>query len=171
MRTSRLVLRPLRKDDSAALAKYGTNKKVAALMWETVPYPFTEDKALQFIEESQKEARKKLPAFLDFAIEYQREAIGVATLKNIEFSHRASLRYWIGEPFWGKGIMTEVIKEITKFGLQKLKLRRIRVAVREGNTASQRVLEKAGYEKEGVLHKDIKEGAKFFDKHIYAKVR
>jgi RimJ/RimL family protein N-acetyltransferase len=67
--------------------------------------------------------------------------------------------------------MTEAVKLITKFGFEKLKLKRIEAFVFTFNKASKRVLEKAGYKLEGILRKNSKKGNKFFDDYLFAKIR
>ncbi len=63
----------------------------------------------------------------------------------------ADIAYHFSRPFWGQGIATEVVKKVTAFGLDELKLKRIQGLVRIENVASIRVLEKNGFVKEGVL--------------------
>jgi len=67
--------------------------------------------------------------------------------------------------------MTKAVKEITKFGFEKLKLRRIYAYVFTYNIASKRVLEKAGYKCEGILKKDFKKDNKCIDAYLLAKVK
>ena len=64
----------------------------------------------------------------------------------------AEISYHFGRSFWGYGVATEVVEKVTSFGLENLKLLRIQGLVRVENTASIHVLEKNGYNKEGVLH-------------------
>jgi len=67
--------------------------------------------------------------------------------------------------------MTQAVKLVTKFGFEKLKLRRIYAYIFSFNKASMRVLEKNGYKLEGILKKDTKKDNKFLDCYLFAKVK
>ncbi|MGB5228245.1 MAG: GNAT family protein, partial [Eudoraea sp.] len=82
----------------------------------------------------------------------------------------AEIGYWIGEPYWGKGIATKAIKLITKYGFEDLKLVRIYAGVFEFNMVSMKVLENNGYKKEGVFKKAVFKNSNFFDEHRYFKL-
>lgn len=79
--------------------------------------------------------------------------------------------YWLGQKYWGGGIMTDAVKDITSFGFKDLKLRRIYAKVYPFNKGSMRVLEKNGFKLEGIAKKETKKENKFIDAHIFAKVR
>ena len=96
--------------------------------------------------------------------------IGFQTLTD-DFRHSAALGYWLGKPFWGRGIMTNAVKATTAYGFETLGLIRIYARVHKGNDASARVLEKAGYELEGLLRKaTLKQGVPI-DHYLYAILR
>ena len=84
---------------------------------------------------------------LGFAIEVDGEAGGGIALhpQRNESRRSAEIGYWLGESFWGRGIMTEAVQALTEYGLQQLGLARIYAGIFESNPASCRVLEKAGY--------------------------
>jgi [ribosomal protein S5]-alanine N-acetyltransferase len=67
--------------------------------------------------------------------------------------------------------MTEVVKEIIRYGFNELALRRIYAFVFPDNKASMRVLEKAGFIFEGILRKNVKKGDKLIDEYLFAKVK
>ena len=76
--------------------------------------------------------------------------IGVSIGTDIErFS--AEVGYWLGEPFWGRGIASEALAMFSQDVFQRLNLLRLFAVAAAANVASARVLEKAGYHKEGVL--------------------
>ena len=85
-------------------------------------------------------------------------AIGLET-READYRHSAELGYWLGKPFWGRGIMTGAVRLLVVYGFEGLGLLRIDAHVKSGNPASARVLEKAGFRREGVLRKAaLKEG-------------
>jgi len=117
-----------------------------------------------------KEARKKQPRMFLLAIVIDGELAGCIGFESID-KHKAELGFWLGEEYWGQGIMTQAIRLFTRYGMDRFGLRRVYAYVFPFNRASMKVLEKAGYKKEGVLRKDFEKNGKFSDFHIYAKVR
>ncbi len=76
-------------------------------------------------------------------------------------SHKDEIGYWLGKPFWNKGIMTDVIKKICSIGFNNFNLIRIEATVFTYNIPSKKVLEKAGFMPEGTLRKFYKKDQKF----------
>ncbi len=96
--------------------------------------------------------------------------IGFQTFTD-ELRHSAAIGYWLGRPFWGRGVVTSAVMAMTAYGFESLGFLRIYARVYRGNDASTRVLEKAGYKQEGLLRKAIlKEGAPT-DYYVYAILR
>ena len=83
----------------------------------------------------------------------------------------AEIGYWIGEPFWGRGIMTDVLRGVTDWCLEHFQLTRIYALPFAENAASCRVLGKAGYVCEGRLRKSAIKDGKVVDQFMYAFVR
>jgi len=85
--------------------------------------------------------------------------------------HRtAEIGYWLGEPFWNKGIITIAVGLITEFGFNELDLIRIHTGIFEYNIGSMKVLEKNGYKKDGVFEKNITKNGKIVNEHRYSKI-
>ena len=85
--------------------------------------------------------------------------------------HSAELGYWLGEPYWGRGVMTEAVVAVTTYGLEQLGLVRIFATPFEWNLASCRVLEKGGYTLEGRHQKAVTKDGQTIDELMYAVVR
>ena len=109
----------------------------------------------------------------NFAIEYKGREAGIIGLIGRTNEERlcAEVGYWLGEPFWGKGIATQALQSVTRFGFEELNLLRIFAGVFEFNKASMRVLEKCGYQLEGILRKAVIKNGVVCDKYLYAQVR
>ena len=76
--------------------------------------------------------------------------IGVIIGTDVErFS--AEVGYWLGEPFWGRGIVTEALNLFSQDVFERLNLLRLFAVASAANVGSARVLEKAGYQQEGVM--------------------
>ena len=84
--------------------------------------------------------------------------------------YTAELGYWLAEPFWNKGIMTEVVSRFSDYAFEEFELNRIFAEPYTGNTASMRVLEKAGFVLEGTLRANVFKDGKVLDQFLYAKI-
>ncbi len=165
------IVRTYQKNDAESIAKNANNRKIAKNLTDSFPHPYTIEAAKNWINKNQKLIRRKDPNQLSFAIEIDGEAAGGIGFSNIEKNHKAMLGYWLGEKYWGRGVMTKVVKEMTKYGFNRLKLKKISAEVFLFNKASMKVLEKAGYKKEGFLKKEEKKGEKYLDVYLYAKTK
>jgi RimJ/RimL family protein N-acetyltransferase len=158
-------IRSYEKTDLTALIKYANNFNVYKWLKDSFPYPYTEDDAIAWLSKCIEQDPET-----NFAIADDKELIGAIGLKFFDdvFIHNAEIGYWIGEPFWGKKIITNAVKEMTKFGFNHFNVNRIFANVFEGNPASARVLEKCGYSLEGILKKAVFKEGKFLNQFIYA---
>ncbi|MFO0848834.1 MAG: GNAT family protein [Gemmataceae bacterium] len=84
---------------------------------------------------------------------------------------RMDLGYWLAEPFWGRGIVTEAARVFVPFLFATYPVERLQSRVFEGNPASGRVLEKAGLTYEGTLRKGLKVKGRFRDVRMYSRLR
>ncbi|MBV6652495.1 MAG: GNAT family N-acetyltransferase [Mameliella sp.] len=143
-------LRRLQEKDAKGLARYANNPKIAANLMDRFPEPYTEAKAKAFIVYAQDAETESV-----FGIELNGEVIGVISLlfKPDIYAVSAELGYWIGEPYWGKGIIKEALRLIVKHAFKDLKHSRVFANVFHTNAASQKALEKTGFVLEGVAHK------------------
>ncbi len=108
-----------------------------------------------------------------FCIEVENQAaggIGITLGSDVE-RISAEIGYWLGEEFWRRGIVTEALKAVTLFAMDTYSLSRVFATPYEWNTASCRVLEKAGFVFEGRLRKSIIKDGKIADKLLYAVIR
>lgn len=110
-------------------------------------------------------------AFFVFETETGRLAGGIS-LGNIRHgvAKNANIGYWMGERFAGKGLMTEAIGLVAHFAFETLRLHRLEAACIPQNTRSIRVLEKAGFEREGLLRSYLKINGTWQDHLLYALI-
>ena len=87
------------------------------------------------------------------------------------YKKTAEIGYWIGEPFWNKGIATKTVNIITNYGFDQFNFVRIHTGVFEFNMASMRVLEKAGYKKDGLFEKAVIKNGQIWNEHRYSKIK
>jgi len=163
-----IILRRLTKNDRSALAVLANNKKIWDNVRDLLPFPYTENDALDFIRMTMEE---EIP--MTFAIEYEGRLCGVIGLSpQVDvYKKTAEIGYWIGEPFWNKGIATTAVRLMTSYGLQSLDFVRIHTGVFEYNIGSMRVLEKNGYTKDGIFKKSIFKNDQIWDEHRYSIIK
>jgi len=87
------------------------------------------------------------------------------------YRRSAELGYWLGEPFWGRGIMTAAVETMCREGFAAWDIVRIHAEAFARNAASRRVLEKAGFALEGTLRRSVYKNGEMLDSCIYALVR
>jgi [ribosomal protein S5]-alanine N-acetyltransferase len=163
---SEYKLRNWQKSDQNSLVKYADNIKIWLKVDDIFPHPYTSRDAKFWINNS---AHSKT----DFAITAEEEAIGGIGLRlqtNI-YRRSAELGYWLGEPFWGRGIATKAVRTMVQYAFQNFDLVRIYALVFERNPASMRVLEKNEFKREARLEKHITKDGSTFDAFLYALIR
>lgn len=160
------VIRPWQSGDEYTFVKYANNRNVWINLRDSFPWPYTLDDARTWIEV----ARGMDTAF---AIAVEAEAIGGISFQVQPDVHAisAELGYWLGEPFWGRGIATQAVRTIAGYAFAHHDIFRLFATVFEWNPASARVLEKAGFQYEGRLRKSVRKDGKIIDQLLYAKIK
>ncbi len=164
MDSKAIRIRKLVASDKSQLAKLANNHNISNNLRDYFPNPYNEEDAKSFIKMTIQQ-----DPIVSFGIEFRGELCGVISLMLQDDMYRksAEIGYWLGEPYWGKGITTNAVGQITKYGFEKLNLIRIYAGVIEYNTASMSVLEKSGFKKEGIFRKAIVKNDKIWDEHRY----
>lgn len=158
------VIRPWKLSDLESLVKYANNPAVAKNMTDGFPHPYTKESGEKFLSMAMNAPDRV------FAIEVNDEAvggIGVHPLSDI-MRKNAELGYWLAEPFWGKGIVVNAIRQIVPVAFENLDIDRIFARPFGSNLASQRVLEKAGFKFEARFEKTIIKNGVLLDELYYA---
>lgn len=134
-------------------------------MRDAFPYPYTIEDAATFLELAANGALGKVYGVYDGDI-----FVGCCSLIPQQDIYRlnAEIGYWIGEPYWGKGYATEVVKLLLNVAFEELNLSRVYAHIFEFNKGSMRVLEKAGFHKEAIIKSSIIKEGKIFDEHLYS---
>ena len=160
-------IRPWRKEDAVSLQRHADNRRIWLNLRDVFPHPYTIANAEFFLELVAKEE-----PLATFAIATESEAVGCIGLRLGVDVHRqtAELGYWLGEPFWGRGMMTEAVAAFTAEAFRRYDVVRIFAEPFATNTASIRVLEKAGFTCEGMLRANVIKDGKILDTFLYAKL-
>jgi RimJ/RimL family protein N-acetyltransferase len=163
-----VTLRPLTVADAARLADLANNPNVSINLRDGFPNPYTLADAERFISMCLKHEPAQV-----LAIEYNGEYVGNIGLHPGTDVYRksAEIGYFIGEPYWSKGIMTRAVKLMIDYGFSHLDIVRIHTGVFEYNTASQKVLEKCGFKREGIFEKSVYKNKRLWDEVRYALVK
>ena len=159
------LLRPFRPDDLPALVKHANDPPVAAHLTDAFPHPYTEEHGRAFIQE----ALKDIP--LRRCIEVNGACAGAIGLhpKTDLWRHNMELGYWLAAAHRGQGIMTEAIRQMVRLGFETFpQVTRIYATPFGSNIASQRALEKAGFELEAKLEGTLIKNGRVEDEWIFA---
>ena len=162
------TLRGFCLDDTTALQKHADNINISRYLFDRFPSPYTMADAEAFV--SRKLNQEPLN---NFVIDINNELAGVIGVDRREDIYRKAplLGYWLAEEYWGRGIMTEAITLVAAYAFANLDIVRLQSGVLSNNPASARVLEKAGFVREGFLRSNIIKSGVVMDELIYGMVK
>ena len=162
-----IKIRRWQKSDAKALCALLSNKNILNNLRDGIPYPYTESDALEYISAMQNADENKTFAFAVTCDGRVIGSVGAFRGENIHF-RTAELGYYLDESFWNKGVMTEAVKQTVKFVFDNTDIIRIYAEPFAYNTGSCRVLEKAGFEFEGVLRANAVKNGRVLDMKLYS---
>ncbi len=163
-------IRGWRLTDAPDLAATIGNPAVLRNLRDGIPYPYTEEDARAFILEMIEADPNQAFAFAITVDDHAIGSIGIYRQGNIH-SRTAELGYYLAEPFWGQGIATQAVRMACDAVFDHTDILRIFAEPFVYNTASCRVLEKAGFQLEGTLHSNAVKDGRVLDMQMYALVR
>jgi RimJ/RimL family protein N-acetyltransferase len=163
-----ITIRQWKEDDLPNLVQYANNTQVWNNLRDYFPSPYTEADAINWLEKMAVQT-----PIVNLAIDVDGEAVGgIGLILNTDvYLYSAEISYWIGEPFWNKGVATEAIRQMIEYCNYYFDIVRIYAEVFETNKASMRVLEKNGFYLEGVRRKAVYKNAVLMDDYIWVKLR
>lgn len=162
-----VTLRQFRRSDSHRMALLANNEKISINLRDAFPFPYAIEDAEKFIDMCLMQTPTEV-----FGIEYQGEYVGnIGLIRQTDvYCKSAELGYFIGEPYWNRGITTRAVNLICEYGFSQLGVVRIYSGVFEYNKPSQRVLEKCGFKLEAILKSAVCKKGIIYDEYRYAKV-
>jgi Acetyltransferases, including N-acetylases of ribosomal proteins len=162
-----IIIRPFLPKDASRLAELANNKKIACNLRNGFPHPYTVADAEKYISHCLAQQ-----PVMNFAIEYQGKYVGnIGLVRGTDiYCKSAEVGYFIGEPYWNKGIASQAVRLITRYGFESLGLIRIYTGVFEYNPASMKVLEKCGFTREAIFRKSIWKNDQIWDEYRYALI-
>jgi RimJ/RimL family protein N-acetyltransferase len=146
LRDGDLVLRPFTLDDVPAITRACQDPEIQRWI-PVIPRPYTEEDARAFVTAD-------TPGTHEFAITEHGELVGSIGMRVNTFGG-GHIGYWCALEARGRGITPRALRLVCRFGIEKLGLGRLELVTDPDNTASQRVAEKVGFRREGILRSHV----------------
>jgi RimJ/RimL family protein N-acetyltransferase len=147
LRGTRCIVRPWRPGDEAALVRHANNRNVSRQLRDRFPHPYTFSDGQRFI----RTVANMTPPMI-FAIEVDEPCGGIGFSPGTDVErYSAEIGYWLGEAYWGQGIAAEALALVSQYAFAECGILRLFALPFADNAQSVRVLEKAGYAREGIL--------------------
>ncbi|MDU7337443.1 MAG: GNAT family protein [Clostridium sp.] len=164
------TIRTWKLSDAPDLATALNNPNILKNLRDGLPYPYTISDAESFIHAMLGAEPGSQYAF---TIDVSGKAVGsIAVFRQANIHFRtAELGYYVAEPYWGQGLGTDAVRQICNYVFQKSDILRIFAEPFAYNTASCRILEKAGFTSEGILRKNAVKNGEVLDMKLYSLVK
>jgi RimJ/RimL family protein N-acetyltransferase len=154
LRDGSLLLRPWRLEDVPRVAHICSDPEISR--WTRVPSPYTEEHAQGWIEQTVRDWDSG-EGEAAFAVTKSGEVVGAIGLRlHEDYAVHGSIGYWVAAEARGRGVATDALRLVSRWGLRDLGLPRVQLVTDPENEASQRVAEKAGFSREGLLRSYLK---------------
>jgi len=163
-----VTLNRLKGNDKDQLVELANNIKIWKNVCDFFPQPYTVEDALSYIDFVNNQN-----PYQNFAIRYKGRFCGMigAEPQADVYKFSAAMGYWIGEPFWGKGIASLAVKLLTDYAFDSLGMVRIFSSVFDFNEASKKVLEKNDFKLECIKERAVYKNNTFIDEYSYSLVK
>ena len=151
--------------DAESLQRHADNRAVSMQLRDRFPFPYGIEQARTFLGWITQQSSPTV-----WAIEVAGEAVGGVGIELHTDVERVSaeIGYWLGETFWNRGIATDALKAVTNEAFRQFEITRLYAVPFADHAASVRVLEKAGYVREGRLRQSAIKNGKIRDQLLFA---
>lgn len=165
---TRCTIRSWRHDDAAELTEGANNRNIWICVSDKLAFPYTRADAESYLQRTINSEVEH-----SFSIEVDgRVAGGIGIHPGVDiYRVSAEIGYWLAEPYWGRGIMSEAVRGFVANRFALFPLERIFAQVYARNAGSARVLEKAGFQLEGRLRRNVIKNGEVLDSLMFAKLR
>ena len=159
-----LALRAFCAQDIAPLIRILNEPQVVEHLSSKIPFPYTQAHAQWWIECGSRENG------YTHAITYHNQLIGCIGVSpgEHEYARSGEIGYWLDKQYWRQGITSWAVQKVIPWVFHNTELERIFATVFAGNSASEKLLLKCGFEHEAVLKKAIYKNGQYFDSHLFA---
>ena len=165
-----ILLRPLTPDDAPRLAELANNFNIWKFIRDHLPHPYHLSDAERFIQHYSPNSTNPLRRAIHLDGAGFCGMIGLHPGSDVN-RFTAEIGYWIGEPYWGRGIASAAVGQMVDLGFTKLDIERIYAGVYSNNPASMRVLERNGFQFEGISRRAVFKNGEFLDEHRFGRLR
>lgn len=168
LRGSTCTIREWRWSDLESLVRHANNRNIWINLRDRFPHPYYEEHGKKFLQHMTTQNPCNV-----WAIEVNGEAaggIGIERLSDVEHVS-AEIGYWLGEAYWNRGVVTDALRLVTDEVFRTTDVMRIFALPFADNAGSVRVLEKAGYVREGTLRDSAIKDGQLRDQFLYAIYR
>ena len=161
-----IKLRDLNETDEEDIVTHLNNKDVIQYLSLRIPSPYTKKDAKWWVAEGSKHEIVK-------AIDYKGDFVGIIGVRrdSLERSHRGEIGYWLGKPFWNKGIATQAIDLMSQYIFVNTSIEQLYAPVFAPNEGSKQALLNNGFKLEAEIKKGFYKNHSYFDECIYCKQR
>jgi RimJ/RimL family protein N-acetyltransferase len=149
LRDGDLVLRPWTEDDVPALVVACNDPEIPRWI-PVIPSPYTEEDARVFVRGNSESVPEHSLAMAENGVVVGAIGLGVNSM-----NYRGRIGYWVAAPARGRGICTRALRMLSRWALAELELKRLELITDPDNVGSQRVAEKVGFQREGVLRSHL----------------
>lgn len=164
------ALRPWRPEDAEAVAAAANDLKIAANLRNVFPHPYSSADAEWYVSDciARGEDRQLTRAVVIGG--RAAGSIGVF-VKDDVYEKSAELGYWLAVEHWGKGIMTEAVRQFCREAFSRFDIIRVFAEPFADNLGSRRVLEKAGFTYEGTMRNGVFKYGQIHSYCVYSLLR
>jgi ribosomal-protein-alanine N-acetyltransferase len=170
LKTERLLLNQLKAKDIPLIVRYASNPKISEYTLN-IPHPYHEEDAIYWL--NMAHSGFKSGEHYTFAIRLHTDPAfigGIGLVVNRRYN-RAEIGYWMAEPFWNRGYVTEASKAVIQFGFEQLGLHKINCRHFASNAGSKKVILKSGFQQEGLLRDEVFKHGLHHDILVYSILR
>ena len=168
--TNRLILRKVTNEDANDMLKYLSDKEVVAPMG-LAPFQ-TEKDVWDEINWYKTIYDEGTGIRWGITLKDSGKVIGSCGFLNMLPKHqRAEIGYELCQEYWGKGIASEALEAVVKYGFHHYQLERIEALIEPTNLRSQKLVEKQGFIREGLLRHYEFTCGKFDDLYMYSIIK
>ena len=165
-----ISIRKWKIEDAEQLKNAINNEKILDNLRDGIPYPYTIENAQEFITQTLNAPKDSQYSWAILVDNKVIGSVGVFRKDNIHYQ-TAEIGYYIAEEYWGNGIMTKVITEVCNYIFNETDIIRIFAEPFAYNIPSCKVLEKAGFELEGILRNNAIKNNKILDMKMYSIIK
>lgn len=163
----KINLRHVRKADARSIYKYASDEAISR--FTHVPHPYKLEDAYDFIKLTRSERRRKIGYHFGLEDKETSQIIGMIGLMHVDHEcGKGEVGYWLAKPFWGRGIMKEALLLALRFYFTELHLHRVYAHVFPENEVSMRLLEKVGFQREGLIREGFKQRGEYISVYMYS---